>query len=130
MNYTVKVCPEKILNEKVIQEKNIITTKLYPLKENVISFWLLQIPKQQKSNAITSDLNRAACMASVPGNEILDFQRKLDNAVYPLRFINSRIKQFSKKSSDMDDFIISPILIQIPKKVVLVKPYCHKMKLF
>ena len=38
---------------------------------------------------------------------------------YPLRFINSVVKQSSQKSSGMVDFIIPPTLFEIPKKVVL-----------
>ena len=70
-------------------------------------------------------------MASVPGNEIPEIKPKVLNANYPPRFINSVIRKFNQKSSEMDDFIISPSLFEIPKKVVLVEiPYCPKMKLF
>ena len=114
---------EKLNNNHatVIYEKNSITTKLYRNKRKLPVHWSSQIPKRYKWSAITSDLNRAACMASVPGNEIPEIKRKFINADYPPRFINSVIKQFSQKTSEIDDFIKPPTLFQIPKKVVLVE---------
>ena len=76
-------------------------------------------------------MNRAAQMDSVPGNEIQEIKRKFVNADYLLRFINSVIKQFIQKCSEMDDFVITPGLFKIPKKLVLMEmPYIiDKMKL-
>ena len=86
-----------------------------------------KILKQRKRNVITSGLDRPAGMARVPGHEIPGIDYKFINAGCPLRFINSVIKQFSRKSSEMDDFIIPHRLFDIPKKVVLVEiPYCPK----
>ena len=66
VNYTV----EKFLDTKVIYEKNFITAKEYRNKRKLPVHWSSKILKRYKRNAITGDLNRAARMASVPGNEI------------------------------------------------------------
>ena len=89
--------------------------------------WSSQIPKSYNTNAITSHLNRATRMVSAPGNKILEIKHKFLNAVCPLRFINSVIKQFSQNSSEMDDFIIPPSLFETPQKVVILEiPYHPK----
>ena len=43
-----------------------ITTKVHHNKRKLTIHWSSQIPKRYKRNAITSDLNRTVCMASVP----------------------------------------------------------------
>ena len=60
-----------------------------------------KILKWCKRNIITSGLDRPAGMARVPGHEIPEIEHKFINAGCPLRFINSVIKQFSQKSSEM-----------------------------
>ena len=89
--------------------------------------WPSQIPKRYEKNAITSDLNRATHIASVPGHEIPEIKRKFLNADYLIRFINSVIKQFIQKSSKIDDFIIPPSFFWNPEESSLSgKPYCPK----
>ena len=56
---------------------------------------------------MTSDPNRTAHMASIPGNEIPETKRKFFNTDYPL----SVIQKFSQKSSRIGDFIMSPSLL-------------------
>ena len=76
---------------------------------------------------MTSDPNRTARMASIPGNEISETKLKLFNTDYPL----SVIKKFNQKSSRISDFIMPLSLFEIPKKEVLVEiPYCLKIKFF
>ena len=70
VNYTVELCPERFLDTKVIYEQNSITTKVYRNERKLPVHWSTQILKRYERNAITSDLNRPARMASVPGNEI------------------------------------------------------------
>ena len=70
--------------------------------------------------SLTSDLNRTAHIASVPGNETHEIKRSFLDTGYALMPINSLIKQFSQNSSETDDFIIPTSLFKIPKKVCLV----------
>ena len=127
VNYKVEVCLEMLLDTKMIYEKNSITTKVYRDKRRLPVYWSSQIPKRYNRNAITSDLNAATRMVSVPGNEIPEIKRKFLNIDYPLRFINSVIKQFSQKSSEMDDFIVPSNWFEIPKKIVFLEiPCCPK----
>lgn len=52
-----------------------------------------------KRNAITSDLNREAIIASNHMSEITIIKRKFQNADYLDRFINIVIKSFNAKGS-------------------------------
>ena len=113
-----------LLDTKMIYKKNSITTKVYRDKRRLPVYWSSQIPKRYNRNAITSDLNAATRMVSVPGNEIPEIKRKFLSTDYPLRFINSVIKQFSQKSSEMDDFIAPSSLFEIPKKIVFLEIPC------
>ena len=124
VNYTVEVYLEMLLDTKMIYKKNSITTKVYRDKRMLPVHWSSQIPKRYNRNAITSDLNAATRMVSVPGNEIPEIKRKFLSTDYPLRFINSVIKQFSQKSSEMDDFIVPSSLFEILKKIVFLEIPC------
>ena len=124
VNYTVEVYLEMLLDTKMIYKKNSITTKVYRDKRMLPVYWSSQIPKRYNRNAITSDLNAATRMVSVPGNEIPEIKRKFLSTDYPLRFINSVIKQFSQKSSEMDDFIVPSSLFEILKKIVFLEIPC------
>ena len=124
VNYTVEVYLEMLLDTKMIYKKNSITTKVYRDKRMLPVYWSSQIPKRYNRNAITSDLDAATRMVSVPGNEIPEIKRKFLSTDYPLRFINSVIKQFSQKSSEMDDFIVPSSLFEILKKIVFLEIPC------
>ena len=53
------------------------------------TYWSSQIPKQYKGIVITSDLNRAARIAS----DLSKIRQKFLYAYYPIRFINRMIEQ-------------------------------------
>ena len=66
-------------------------------------------------------------MDNVPRNEIPEIKHKFLNGDYPLKFINSVIKQFRQKSREKDDFTIPPSLFEIQKRIILVEIlYCLK----
>ena len=66
-------------------------------------------------------------MDSVPRSEIPKIKHKFLNGDYPLKFINSVIKQFRQKSREKDDFIIPPNLFEIQKRIILEEIlYCLK----
>ena len=74
--------------------------------------WTSRIPKWYKRNSIISDLNRTLHILSCLKDEISRIRKKFLNAGYPLRFINSVVKQFndklSEKSNEEDDYILPP----------------------
>ena len=73
------------------------------------------------------------CILSSIKDEISKIRQKFLNKGYPLRFINSVIKQFSdklnEKSNEEDDYILPPDFFEIKKQVVLIEIiYCEKKK--
>ena len=75
-------------------------------------------------------MNRALCILSCLNDEISKIRQKFLNADYPLRFIDSVIKQFNDKltenSNVEDDYNSPPDLFEIKKQVILIEvPYCE-----
>ena len=66
-------------------------------------------------------------MASTFTDKIPTIKQKFLSVDYPPRFVNSVIKQFSKKcnGNTQDDYIIPPDFFDVPKPLVLAEiPYC------
>ena len=76
-------------------------------------------------------MNRALRISSCLSNEISKIRQKFLKADYPIRFINSVIKQFndklSEKSYEEDDSILPPEVFEVKNQVILIEvPYCKK----
>ena len=89
-----------------------MTTEVNRKDRKLPIHWTSRIPKLYKRDSITSDLNRALRISSCLNDEISKIRQKCLNADYPLRFINSVIKQLSdklnEKSIEEDDYILPP----------------------
>ena len=75
-------------------------------------------------------MNRALRISSCLNDEISKIRQKFLNANYPLRFINSVIKQsndkLSEKSDKEDDYILLSVFFEIEKQVILTEvSYCE-----
>ena len=108
-----------------------MTTEVKRKDRKLPVHWTSRIPIQYKRNSITSDLNRALRISSCLNDEISKIRQKCLNADYPLRFINSVIKQLSdklsEKSIEEDDYILPPDFFEIKEQVILIAvPYCKK----
>ena len=57
--------PKKFVVTKVIYEDNQIKTKVHRNERKLPVHWTSKIPKRYKRNAINTDLNRAARIASI-----------------------------------------------------------------
>ena len=104
--------------------------KYTEMKENFLSIDIKD-SKCYKGNAINADLNRAAWIVSTFTQEIPTITRKFLNPDYPLRLVNSAIKQSNEKSNgnSQDDYIISPDFFDI--MLVLAEiPYCPRNETF
>ena len=131
IKYTIEVDPDKFLDTKIIQKNGFVTTEVNRKEGKLPVHWTSRIPKRYKRNSITSDLNRALRISSCLKDEISKIRKKFLNADYPLRFINSVIKQFndklSEKSNEEDDYILPPDFFEMKKQVILIEvPYCEK----
>ena len=120
--------PQRFLDTKIIDEDNQINTKVHRNERKLPVHWTSKIPKRYKLNAINADFNRAERIANTFTEEIPTIKRKVLNADYPPRFVNSVIGQFNEKSNgNSQDYIIPPDFFDIPKPLVLTKiPYCPR----
>ena len=84
--------------------------------------WKSRIPRADKRNSITHDWNRALRISSCLNDEISKIRQKFLNPDYPLRFINSIIKQLhgklSENSNAEDNYILPPEFFEIKKDEV------------
>ena len=119
IKYTIEADPDKFLDTKIIQENGIVTTEVKRKDRKLPVHWTSRIPKRCKRNSITSDLNRALRISSCFNNKISKIRQKFLNADYPLRFINSVIKQFNDKlganSNVENNYILPPDFFEIKK---------------
>ena len=70
VRYTIEIKPEKFLDTKIVYNNDSITTEVKRNERKLPVHWSSKVPKRYKRNAIISDLNRAARIASVPIYEI------------------------------------------------------------
>ena len=94
MKYAAEVKPDIFLDIKIVYGNDVITIQV---RLNERKLPVHKVLKQNKRNAIISALNRAACIANFPVDEILKIKQKFLNADYSHRSINSVIKKFQKK---------------------------------
>ena len=97
IKYTIETMPQKFLDTKTIYEDNQIKTKVHRNERKLPVYWTLKIPKRYKQNAINADLNSAARIASTFTEDTPTCKQKFLSADYPLRFVNSAIKQVNEK---------------------------------
>ena len=85
--------------------------------------WSSQIPKKIKRNIITKDLHRAKKLSSNFNEEVLHLKQKYQNASYPVRFIESIIRDFKDKNREEKEKESR----KDEKPFVLIRiPYCEK----
>ena len=121
--------PRKFLDTKIFYKDNQIKTKIHRNERKLPAHWASKILKRYKRNCINADLNRATQIASTFPEEIPTIKQKFLSADYPLRFVNSVIKQFNEKcnGNTQDHYIIPPDYFDVPKTLVLADiPYCAR----
>ena len=79
MKYTVEVKPEFFLYTKIVYSSDVITTEVKRTEHQLPVHWFLSnVPKRDKRNAIISDLNRVT-IGSFPADEIPKIKQKFLN---------------------------------------------------
>ena len=130
---TIEVNPTKFLDTNIIHNNDgTILTSVHRKVTKVTPHWTSSIPKRYKRNAIYGDLSRAYRISSNFQCEINIIRQKFLKASYPLRYINSVIKDFKNKKNavstendNIDEFIIPPGFFEIPQKSLFLElPYC------
>ena len=87
--------------------------------------WSSKVPKKFKRNIINNDLHRAEKLSTDFCNEIREIKHKFESADYPVRFVDSVIKDFKErerqqpKSNEENNHDSKPF---VPIKI----PFCEK----
>ena len=88
-----------------------------------LTHWTSKIPKKIKRNIITNDLHRAKKLSSNFNEEVLHLKQKYKQASYPVRFIESIIRDFKDKNRELNEKETQIV----EKPLVLIRiPYCAK----
>ena len=133
---TLELNPSKFLDTKLICQNGFYVTRVNRKKTKLPIPWSSKIPKRYKRNTILGDLHRSKRISTSFEDEIQCIKQKFVKADYPLRFVNSVIREFNEPNETTNEsFIIPPNLFEIDKPFVLVElPYCelneHKSKDF
>ena len=125
---TIEKSPEKFLDTKLILSNGKYTTEVYRNDKKVPIPWTSKVPKRYKRNTITGDLHRSKQISSDFNKEVTLIREKFSKADYPIRFVDSVIKQFQQKCLENDiedDMIIPKNLFEEEKPLLLLEvPFC------
>ena len=102
-------------------------TKVYRKPNKVPLHWHSKTPVRYKRNAIIGDLFRAKRISSCFEDEIETIRLKFVTAGFPVKFVNSVIRNFQNPQQDKDDDLplIPSFFFEKPPPFVLIElPYC------
>ena len=89
--------------------------------------WSSKVPKRYKRNAIIGDLHRSKRISMNFADEVKHIKSKFLRADYPLRFVDSIIRNFLSENDVEESFIIPPNLFDEDKLFLLIDiPFCEK----
>ena len=133
---TLEIAPTKFLDTRIVySDDGSISTEVYRKPTKLPVTWNSKIPKRYKRNTINTELHRAWKIASHFDREISLIKLKFTNAGFPIKFIESVVRDFQSKIEN-EDFIIPPWLMndddddellipswlfEVPKKFVLIE---------
>ena len=124
MHFTIEENPKRFFDAEIIwDESGKCTTKVFQKQNKLPNVWQSKIPKRYKRNAIKTDLHRAKRISSDFPAEIKIIQKKYLKANFPVRFINSVIKNFNEPD---DDMIIPEFLFNEKTDIYVRIPFCEK----
>ena len=141
IKFAIETNPKKFLDTRRLLENDIIKTEVYRKANKFPVHWESQIPKRYKRNAINGHLHRSWRISSNFYHEKNQIRSKFSSARYPMRFVNSVIKDFESKEHDpmipnylFNDFQSKPIvLVDIPfckENEKVSKQLLKKLKVF
>ena len=93
-------------------------------KNKVPLSWSSKTPKRYKRNTIRGELHRASKISSNFDAELVRIRRKVRNAGYPHRFVESVIRDFTN-DDQYDDVLIPPWLFEDRETKYIRLPFCE-----
>lgn len=122
IKFTIEENPTHFLDTAINKYDNDISTSVYTKPNKLPGFWKSRIPNKYKRNAIRTELHRASKISSDFGAEVSRITRKYSDAGYPIRFINSVVREFNQVT---DEPLIPYWLFEDRRKVIIRLPYCE-----
>ena len=125
---TIEVNPSNFLDTKLINVNGTYKFNVHWKNTKILSPWTSKIPKRYKRNTINGDLRRSKRISSNDEDEEIPLiKENFMKGDYPLRFINSFVKEFRKgKKCGDESFLIPTSLFKIAKSLIFVEiPYCE-----
>ena len=123
---TTEVNPSKFLETKFTNINDAYKVNVYRKNKKLPSPWTSKTPKHYKRNTVNGDLHRSKRISSNFDEEIPLIKEKFMKADYPLRFINTVLKEFQKgKEFGDESFIIPPSLFQITKPFIFLSYFIY-----
>ena len=126
INLTLDNNPEYFLDTVVSTENGDIKTSVHVKDNKYPVFWSSKVPKRYKRNAINGELHRASKIASNFQAEVERIKRKFQDVGYPIKFIESVLRDFNKKPDPETDLIIPAWLFDDRMFIPIKIPYCQK----
>ena len=126
MKFTVETNPKRFLDTELLwSETGHCTTKVFQKENKLPNSWHSKVPKRYKRNTIKTDLYRAKRISSDFQNELDIIKKKYLKANFPIRFINSVIRDFNEPEEEM----IIPHFLFNEKITIFIKiPFCEKKR--
>ena len=103
-----------------------IRTSVYTKDNKYPVFWSSKVPKRYKRNAINGELHRATKISSNFDREVSKIKQKFKNVGFPIKFIESVIRDFQTIPNEVTDDIIPTWLFDDRKDFVIYLPFCPK----
>ena len=100
INFTVERNLIKFLDTKLQLINGIYITSVNRTKK-LPMHWSSKVPKKFKRNIINNELHRARKISTNFSNEIREIKQKYYSADYPRRYVNSVIKDFNEKQTEV-----------------------------
>ena len=133
--------PTYFLDTIVSNEGGDVKTSIHVKENKYPVFWSSQVPKPYKRNAINGKLHRASKISSNLNAEVDRIKRKFLNVGYPIKFIESVIRDFNTPPNpDLDviiptwlfddRFFISVKILYCPKNEELSRKFINKLVMF
>ena len=126
VNYTIEENPSHFLETDVEFRNGEAYTSVHVKENKFPVFWSSKVPKRYKRNAITGELHRASKISSNFDDEVIKIKEKFKNVGFPLRFIESVIRDFQQKPVADDENIIPEWLFDERSDFYIKIPFCPK----
>ena len=136
---SIETNPTKFLDTKLILNSvRAYDTLVYRKSSKLPTPWTSKVPKRYKRNNILGDLHRSRRISSNFQQEVEVIREKYKKAGFPIRFIDSVIRQFESRietdttNQEEESFIIPPYLFEenTSKPFILLElPFCESNEL-